>query len=147
MVKKFPRGYVSIFNAKATLTEGKYPSHSQSGNVNKPVAQVENSITMPTTHARTHTTARSQEFMEENGLERVIHPSYLPDLALSDFYLFSHVKHCLRGQSSEMADELFLSIDAVLRGLEKYTLLAAFLDWVQRLRQSIEANGDYFEGA
>jgi hypothetical protein len=67
-------------------------------------------------------------------------------LALSDFYLFSHVKHCLRGQSFETADELSLAIDAVLRGIEKSILHAAFLGWVQRLRQRIEANGNCFEG-
>jgi hypothetical protein len=40
----------------------------------------------------------------------------------SDFYLFSHVKHCLRRQSFETADELALAIPAVLRGIEKWTL-------------------------
>jgi histone-lysine N-methyltransferase SETMAR len=85
--------------------------------------------------------------MEENGLERAIHPPYSPDLAPSDFHLFSHVKHCLRGQSFETGDELSLAIDAVLRGIGKRTLHAAFLDWMQRLRQWIETNGDYFEVA
>jgi hypothetical protein len=40
---------------------------------------------------RPHTAAASQKFMEENGLERAIHPPYSPDLASFDFYLFSHV--------------------------------------------------------
>jgi hypothetical protein len=80
--------------------------------------------------------------MEENRLERAIHPQYSPNLVPSDFHLFSHVKHCLRGQSFEAADELFLIIEAVLRDIEKWTLYAAFLDWMQRLRQCIEANGD-----
>jgi hypothetical protein len=53
----------------------------------------------------------------------------------------------VRGQSFETADELFLVIDAVLRGIEKWTLHAAFLDWKQRLRQCIQANGDHYEGA
>jgi hypothetical protein len=85
--------------------------------------------------------------MEENGLERAIHPPYSQDLAPSDFYLFSHVKHSLGGQSFETADELCLVIDAVLRGIEKWTLHEAFLDWMQRLRQCIETTGDHFEGA
>jgi hypothetical protein len=57
------------------------------------------------------------------------------------------VKHCLRGQSFETADELSLVIDAILRCIEKWILHAAFLDWMQRRRQCIEVNGDYFEGA
>jgi hypothetical protein len=83
--------------------------------------------------------------MEENGLERAIHPQYSPVLAPSDFYLFSHVKHCPRGQSLKTADELSLVIDAILRGIEKWIPHVAFLDWKQRPRQCIEANGDYFE--
>jgi hypothetical protein len=96
-------------------------------------------------NAPLHTAVASQEFMEENGLERAIHPPYSQDLARSDFYLFSHVKHCLRGQLFETADELFLVIDAVLRGIDEWTLHAAFLDCMQGLRQYIEANGDCFE--
>jgi histone-lysine N-methyltransferase SETMAR len=83
--------------------------------------------------------------MEENGPERGIHPPYSPDLAPSDFDLFNHVKHWLRGQSFETAYELFLAMDPVLMGIEKWTLHAAFLDWIQRLRQCIETNGDHFE--
>jgi histone-lysine N-methyltransferase SETMAR len=98
-------------------------------------------------NARPHTAAASQEFIEENGLERAIHPPYSPDLAPSDFSLFSHVKYFLRGQSFETADELFLAIRAVSRHLEKWTLHAAFLDWMQRLRQCTETNGDYLEEA
>jgi hypothetical protein len=93
-----------------------------------------------------HTVAASHHFMQENGPERAIHPPHSPDLAPSDFLLFSHVKHCLRGQSSEMADELVLVIDAVLRGSEKWALRAAFLDWMQRLRPCVEANGHHLEG-
>jgi hypothetical protein len=97
--------------------------------------------------ARPHIAAASQQFMEENGLERAIHPLYSPDLVPSDVYLFSHVKHCLRGQSFERANELFVAIHAILMGTAKWTCHGAFLDWMQRLRQCIEAKGDYFEGA
>jgi hypothetical protein len=58
--------------------------------------------------------------MEENGLERASRPPYSPHSTPSDFYLFGHVKHCLRGQSFETADELLLAIDAVLMGIEKW---------------------------
>jgi hypothetical protein len=73
---------------------------------------------MPTTPA--HRAAASQELMEENGLEKAIHPSYSSDFAPSDFYLFSHVKHCLRAQSVETANQLFLAIDVILRDIEQY---------------------------
>jgi hypothetical protein len=65
--------------------------------------------------------------MEETGREGVVHPPCSPELTPSNFYVFSHVKHCLRGVSVKAADELFLAIDALLRGIEKWTLHAAFL--------------------
>jgi hypothetical protein len=83
--------------------------------------------------------------MEENRLGRAIHPPYSPNLAPSDFHLFSHVKHCLRGQSFQTADKLFLTIDVLLRDIENRTLQVALLGGIQRLRQWLEANGDCFE--
>jgi hypothetical protein len=85
--------------------------------------------------------------MEENRLERAVRPLYSPDLALSDFDLFSHMKDSMRGQSFETPFGLSLAIDEVLRGIEERTLHAAFLDWMQRLRKCIETNGDCYEEA
>jgi hypothetical protein len=49
--------------------------------------------------------------MEENEMARASHPPHSPDLALSDFHLFGYMKHCLRGQSFDAADELFSAIE------------------------------------
>jgi hypothetical protein len=45
----------------------------------------------------THTAMASRDLMETRGLESVIHPSYPPDLAPSEFYLSIHVKNFLSG--------------------------------------------------
>jgi hypothetical protein len=68
-------------------------------------------------NARPHTAHRSgiisQQFMEEKRMARAHHPPspYSPDLALSGFCLFDYMKHCLRGQSFEAANELFPAIE------------------------------------
>jgi hypothetical protein len=62
-------------------------------------------------NARPHTGATSQQFMEENGMARAPHQPYSQNLAPSDFYLIGFMKHCLRGQSVEAADELFSAIE------------------------------------
>jgi hypothetical protein len=49
--------------------------------------------------------------MEENGMAKAPHRSYSPDLESSDFYLFGHMKPCLRGQSFKSADKLFSAIE------------------------------------
>jgi hypothetical protein len=83
--------------------------------------------------------------MEENGIGRATHPSYSPDLAPSDFHLFGYMKHCLRGQSFEAADEFFSASEVISMGSEKSTLDAVLLKWMERLRRNIATNGEYFE--
>jgi hypothetical protein len=58
------------------------------------------------------------------------HPSYSPDLAPSDFYLFGYVKRDLAGLLFEDADQLLAAVEGVLEGIEKVTLQAAFLEWM-----------------
>jgi hypothetical protein len=47
------------------------------------------------------------------------HPPYSPDLAPLDFYLFGDVKRCLAGVSFEDADQLLVTVEGVLEGIEK----------------------------
>jgi hypothetical protein len=70
------------------------------------------------------------------------HPLCSPDLAPSDFYLFGHVKRCLAGLSFEDADQLLAAIKGVLEGIEKVTLQAVFLEWMDQLRTCIATNGE-----
>jgi hypothetical protein len=89
----------------------------------------------------------SQKFIEENAMVREPRPAgpESPDLASSDLYIFGDVKQGLRRQSFETADELFSSIEAVLRVGEKSILNAVFLEWMERLEQCNSISGDYFE--
>jgi hypothetical protein len=47
------------------------------------------------------------------------HPSYSPNLAPSDFYLFGHVKGVLRGESFETREQLLSTIEGIPRPLKK----------------------------
>jgi hypothetical protein len=64
-------------------------------------------------------------------------------LAPSDFCLFGYIKHCLRGQSFEAADDLF----SVIENIEQSISDAVFLKWMERLRRCIATNGEYLEEA
>jgi hypothetical protein len=75
------------------------------------------------------------------------HPPYSPDLAPSDFYLFAYVKKCLAGLSFEDADQLLAAVEGILEGIEKMTLQAVFLEWMDGLRKCIATNGEYTEEA
>jgi hypothetical protein len=80
-------------------------------------------------------------------MKSVPHPPYSPDLAPSDFYLFGDVKRCLAGLSFEDADQLLAAVEGVLDGIEKVTLQAVFLEWMDRLRECIATNGEHTEQA
>jgi hypothetical protein len=73
------------------------------------------------------------------------HPPYSLDLAPLDFYLFGYVKRCLAGLLFEDADQLLAAVEGVLEYIEKSTLQAVFLEWMDRLRKYIAANGEYTE--
>jgi hypothetical protein len=53
-------------------------------------------------------------FWEENGLRLAPHPSYSPDLALSDLILFDYAKERLKGMVFPSYDELLDAIDEVV---------------------------------
>ena len=44
------------------------------------------------------------------GFELMEHPPYSPDLAPSDFYLFSKLKECLRGNKFNSDDEVMTAV-------------------------------------
>jgi hypothetical protein len=73
------------------------------------------------------------------------HPPSSPDLTPSDFYLFGHVKRCLAGLSFEDADQFLAAVKDILADIEKLTLQAVFLEWIDRLRKCITTNGEYTE--
>jgi hypothetical protein len=49
------------------------------------------------------------------------------------------------GLSFENADELLERVRGVLRGIEKVTLRAVFLEWMERLRKCLATNQEYVE--
>jgi hypothetical protein len=72
-------------------------------------------------------------------------PPHSPDLVPSDFYVFGNVKRCLAGLSFEDADQLLAAVEGVLEGIQKVTLQAVFLEWMNRLRKCTGTNGEYTE--
>jgi hypothetical protein len=71
------------------------------------------------------------------------HSVHSPDLAPSEFYLFGYVKGCLAVFPFESIDELPKVVRGVVDGIEKGTLQAVFLEWMDRLRKCTAANGGH----
>jgi hypothetical protein len=59
------------------------------------------------------------ERMKQIKFERTSHPSYSPDIALSDFFLFDYVKERLKGQKFKARGELYESVHSILSGISQ----------------------------
>jgi hypothetical protein len=82
-------------------------------------------------------------FIDANRITRVPHLPYSPDLAPSDFFLFGDVKRQPSQCSFDNADDLLTAVQESLGGFEKPTFIRVVDEWVRRLQQSIETQGEY----
>jgi hypothetical protein len=95
--------------------------------------------------ARPHTAKVTLGFMEHKAMKRAPHLPYSLDLALSDFYLFGHVKQLLRGYEFADREAPLHAIADILRDIEKVIFENVFLSWMERLRQNGSAAGECVE--
>jgi histone-lysine N-methyltransferase SETMAR len=80
-------------------------------------------------NARPHAAAHTQALLEHFNWELFDHPLHSPDLALSDYHLFTYLKNWLRSQHFRNNEELmegvkmWLSLQAILAtGIQKIIL-------------------------
>ena len=76
------------------------------------------------------------------GINIVAHPPYSPDLAPSDFWLFSK----LRGCRYETIEEMKEAVTKVMGTLTKEDFHGAFHNLLERYNKCIATGGYYFEG-
>jgi hypothetical protein len=65
-------------------------------------------------------------FCAENALKLAVHPPCSPDLALSDFLLFGHVKYCLQGKIFQSREELIEALHEIVTAMPPETLHGVF---------------------
>ena len=76
------------------------------------------------------------------GIKTVPHPSYSPDLAPCDFWLFPK----LRGCHYETIDEMKEAVTKVIDTLTQEYFDGDFPKLLEQYNKRIAAGGDYFEG-
>jgi hypothetical protein len=127
--RKFNTGY---YIAEILESLSKWRSIKAAGNERKLLVYVDD--------ARLHTVKLSTQYFNDHRMKSTLHPPCSPDLAPSDFYIFGHIKRCLTGLSFEDADQLLAAVEGVLEGIEKVTLQAVFLEWMDRSMKCITTN-------
>jgi hypothetical protein len=96
-----------------------------------------------------------KELTEEQIKEEVLatkqitvleHPAHSPDLAPSDFLLFSKIKEMLKGRHFDDIDDIRINTTTALKAIPQKQFQNCFEEWTRRRHRCIASKGEYFEG-
>jgi histone-lysine N-methyltransferase SETMAR len=96
-------------------------------------------------NAPVHTAAISKATIQECGFMELDHPPYSPDLAPSDYFLFSKLKSELRGKKFNDDDEIKQAVNAHFEGKDSTYFYSGIEALVKRCEKCIQVKGDYIE--
>jgi hypothetical protein len=90
-----------------------------------------------------HISGASEVFMAEHNMIRFKHPPYSPDLAPSDFCLFSTIKEKLTDIQMVNEENLFYRLRELLNEIPVRELRKVFDTWIKRLMDVTQRDGSY----
>lgn len=96
-------------------------------------------------NATPHSALITRTKLTELGFSVLPHPPYSPDLAPSDFYLFSPLKSHLRGKNFNTADEASIAIQEWADSKPAAFFLEGIYKLPNRWQKCIDNGGNYFE--
>ena len=112
----------------------------------RPELWADNSWLLHHDNAPSHTSLVVRDHFAKNSTHIIPQPPYSPDLAPSDFWLFSKLKRPLRGHRFETIEEIKEKTTSELRAIPTDDYAACFENWKKRWHSCIATGGDYFEG-
>ena len=97
-------------------------------------------------NAPVHNSILVTDYLTKIGIKTVPHPSYSPDLASCDFWLFPKLKEKVRGCRYETIEEMKEAVTKVMDTLKQEDFHGAFQKLLERYNKCIATGGDFFEG-
>ena len=94
------------------------------------------------------TTRESQVAMdavERNGYELIPHPTYSPDLAPNDFFLFPNLKKDIRGLHFRSDEEVVTAVEEWVNGKDPDFFSSGLMALEHRWSKCITLEGNYIE--
>jgi hypothetical protein len=76
----------------------------------------------------------------------MLQPSYSPDLAPCDFFLFQKVKKALKGHHFDSIEDIQKSVTQVLNDTPQNAFQECYKQWQHRWQRCVHAQRVYFEG-
>lgn len=96
-------------------------------------------------NAPVHTARVARQALKDTGFSEIDHPPYSPDLAPSDYFLFSNLKKDLRGRRFSDDDEMKAAVNCYFEGKDKDFFLGGLKALYTRCEKCISLEGDYIE--
>jgi histone-lysine N-methyltransferase SETMAR len=95
-------------------------------------------------NARPHTARNTIQKLNDINLPTIPHPPYSPDLAPSDYYLFSPLKHSLKGKAFTNREQVSNAINDFIEQKKPEFFANGINMLPERWRKCVEADGAYF---
>jgi len=87
-----------------------------------------------------------RQFLTKNGMTTASHPSYTPDLAPCDFFLFPRMKRSLKGKRFQNVGDVREKTAEALKAITLQEFQNCFEQWNKHWDKCIDSQGEYFEG-
>ncbi|GBP43546.1 Mariner Mos1 transposase [Eumeta japonica] len=95
-------------------------------------------------NASVHTARVSRQALKDTGFSEIDHPPYSPDLAPSDYFLFSNLKKELRGRRFVDDNQMKMVVESHFDCKEKEYFLGALKALYTRFSSPLSENGYLF---
>lgn len=96
-------------------------------------------------NALTHTLS-VKRYLATGSIPILKHPSYSPDLAPSDYFLYPKIKSALKGTRFKTTEEMKQKSAELLNTLTKEDFQYCFTQWKKRMEQCVAMKGEFVEG-
>ena len=96
-------------------------------------------------NARVHTCKVAMDVVERNGYELIPHPTYSPDPAPSDFFLFPNLKKDIRGLHFQSDEEVVTAVEEWVNGKDPDFFSSGLMTLEHRWSKCITLEGNYIE--
>jgi histone-lysine N-methyltransferase SETMAR len=80
---------------------------------------------------------------DNQKLQRVAHPPDSPDLSPCDFWLFDLLKQNMKDCEFSGVEEIMNAVQEIWREVTLERLQSVFFNWIERLEDVIEHDGEY----
>ena len=96
-------------------------------------------------NARVHTCKIAMDAVEQNGYELIQHPTYSPDLAPSDYFLFPNLKKDIHGHHFRSNEEVMAAVEEWVRDKDPGFFSSGLMALEHRWSKCIILEGNYIK--